>query len=380
MNEGQPVFVRKETPVGRDRIDLLLYFYGSSQFDIVECKGRAQPIIGKHGVTNHFMKAIQQADDYRTKFVEGQCRITGDSARDRKPRIIVIGCSMDSSLSSQQESAIIKKALLASDRAIEYEKGTLLVITWRVLAEKAQADFAADTAVGPDGLLIASRTEINGVARSLLARIVQYVSEHQTKGANLTAQLERLVARNLQGECNRLLHEPDKREIALVSERAQRVLKALEDLQLLQETVMKDPVTAHAALQIADILLYEEDGDLPGGPWVHGATYPLIGLIGKNDKIMDRVTPQLMRILSSDNSEDVIGRASHVARYFPKEVVAAWPNDKVFGLQWTLPNPNELLEQLRQISFLQMGYCLAIHGLADAVSFMNDCAENSVVT
>jgi len=136
MNEGQPVFVRKETPVGRDRIDLLLYFYGSSQFDIVECKGRAQPIIGKHGVTNHFMKAIQQADDYRTKFVEGQCRITGDSARDRKPRIIVIGCSMDSSLSSQQESAIIKKALLASDRAIEYEKGTLLVITWRVLAEK----------------------------------------------------------------------------------------------------------------------------------------------------------------------------------------------------------------------------------------------------
>jgi len=71
-----------------------------------------------------------------------------------------------------------------------------------VLAEKAQADFAADTAVGPDGLLIASRTEINGVARSLLARIVQYVSEHQTKGANLTAQLERLVARNLQGECN----------------------------------------------------------------------------------------------------------------------------------------------------------------------------------
>src|SRR5436190_5745977 len=68
-----------------------------------------------------------------------------------------------------------------------------------------------------------------------------------------------------------------------------------------------------------------------------------------------------------------------VARYFPKEVVAACPNDKVFGLQLTLPNPNELLEQLRQISFLQMIYCLAIHGLADAVSFMNDCAENSVV-
>jgi hypothetical protein len=60
MNEAQP-FVRKETNLGRPRMDILVYFYGASPFDIVECKGPDQPIIGADGrATKYLQAAIKQ--------------------------------------------------------------------------------------------------------------------------------------------------------------------------------------------------------------------------------------------------------------------------------------------------------------------------------
>jgi hypothetical protein len=99
----------------------------------------------------------------------------------------------------------------------------------------------------------------------------------------------------------------------------------------------------------------------------------------RDNQIADKVAPQLMRILSTDSSEDVIGRASHVTRYLPREDVAAWAKDQTFRLKWTFPDDPRSLDGLRQISWLHTGYCLAEHGLPDAVSFMNECAENDDV-
>src|SRR5713101_6145903 len=90
------------------------------------------------------------------------------------------------------------------------------------------------------------------------------------------------------------------------------------------EPVMRYFDRAYAALQIADIALYGKDRDIPWGEWEHGATYAIRDLICEY-KIIDEIAPHLMRILSIDKSDDVIGRASHLARYLPKEVVAAWP-------------------------------------------------------
>src|SRR5947208_273812 len=61
IHSGQPLFVRQETRAGEGRIDVLIYFYGSAHFDIIECKGRAQPLIGTDGrLTAHCWKAIEQ--------------------------------------------------------------------------------------------------------------------------------------------------------------------------------------------------------------------------------------------------------------------------------------------------------------------------------
>jgi len=48
-------------------------------------------------------------------------------------------------------------------------------------------------------------------------------------------------------------------------------------------------------------------------------------------------------------------------------------------LLWPFLDPSKLLTLPQQISALQVGYCLARHGVPDAINFMNQCAENDAV-
>ena len=121
---------------------------------------------------------------------------------------------------------------------------------------------------------------------------------------------------------------------------------------------------------------------MPCGPWEHRATYPLIDLMSGNDEVLYRVTPQLRRILSIDRSQNVVGRASHLARYLPRQAVSSWQEDEKFSQRWTFSDPNELLVTEKRpdlISFIHMGYCLAAQEVAGAVTFMNRCAGNKGV-
>ena len=363
LGEGQPVYVRQETPGERERLDILLYFYGAAQFDIVECKARSLPIIGTNGeVERALWDAIVQVEGYRSGFMAGHLKVPGVIMGTIRPRIMVIGWSA-ASLSVDEESAVVEKALLDSKWATEYQNETLIVTTWRSLAEKRGG-----------GSAVPRPTEINFCARRLLSDSVRVVTAN-AQFSNLRNQLESNVSDHLQLFATRRFLSSGP-EFEAVQKRANILMKSLEELNLLRAPVMKDLKLAWAALQIADILLYEEDGDIPWGRWDHGATYPILDLLREDGNIATRIAPKVMRILSLDKSADALGRASHLARSFPKEQVAEWWRDRAFSSTWSFPSPNALLREPRLIPFIQVGYLLAKHGVTDAIDFMNACGDN----
>jgi hypothetical protein len=365
LHEGQP-FVRKET----NNIDILFYFYGASQFDIVECKPPRTPIFGADGkATTTLREAIEQAVRYRAKIMAGRCKIIGQAASERKPRIIVIGCFPMSSSPAEDEAKAIMQELRASEWSGEYQDGALIVTTWRVLAENARTWFSSDS-LRPD-----SSPSLNTIARAVLADLIHDVAEEQPKTASVRTTLEELVATHAGLKTSVALSQVTPKVVDLVRGRAQSLLEQLDEFELLQYA-MQNRTLAFAALQLADIALYKEDRDIPWGHWEHGATYKIIDLLQDKRKVVDAIAPQLLRILSLDSSEDVIGMASHVARYLPKDEVAAWFNDQMFDARWAFTDPIHLLANPHQISFLQVGYCLALHGVPSAVSFMNNCAAD----
>ena len=367
MSERGQSFIRKET----NNVDLLMYFYGASQFDIVECKPPRVPIFGADGkATKTLREAIKQALGYRTTIMAGRCRID-HSASDRMPRIIIIGCFPMNSSSGDEEAKTINMELTASEWGREYQNGILIVTTWRVLAEHAL------THLPNESLHIVYPPSIKTVARALLAGLIHDVAEtaNLSKLASPHTTLEGLIARNAALKASVSRPKITPHFVDLVKNRAQTLLNKLDELQLLDHAVQNRTDT-YAALQIADIALYGDDRDIPWGHWEHGATYKIIDFMQHSEKVMDEVAPQLLRVLSCDSSEDVLGMASHIARYLSNEEVLAWSKNKSFSSTWAFNEPRQLTENPRQIAFLQVGYCLALHGVSDAVSFMNKCAED----
>ena len=361
LGEEQSVAFRKELRFSTGVcVDLFVLFYGRSRCDLIECKGPNEPIIGEHGTTSHLDASLSQLERYRDAFTSGlACDHRFHVYTENRPRLVLIG-DVDKrvSIPVPDQGELLEKALQSNQHwKYDYDRDLLIVTTWDMLEEKARD--AEKT--GP----IATSRWCNNVVKDVLGNFAWDKHKHWTSLPSLDQFMERASGTyDLQ----------DSR--TLVEARATAVIDVLKQLRGSLDREL-DPHFLNSQLQLADWLLYENNGDMPCGQWDHSSTYGALDILAKSPFMWTAITGHLLKALAEDSSEDVLGRTSHVLRYAPEHVKKLLVDDRTVRDKWKFPDPEELAtEPLRPnlVNFIQVGYCLAHHGAEEAVVFMNQAA------
>jgi hypothetical protein len=360
LDEEQSLVWRKEATLSTaDRVDLFALFYGRSRCDLIECKGPNEPIINSRGITRHLNESLVQLSGYRDAFTLG---LPPDQRLhiniENRPRLVLIGdIKTRNRIPVPDQAALIEKALRSSDRwKHDYDYGLLVVSTWDMLAEKAKKSRTVPT----------SRW-CNNVVRAVLGNLAWDSNELRTSLPSLGEFMERASEFDLQDAAT------------LVEARATDVIETLKLLAVAADRQL-DTESLHGQLQLADWLLYQNDGDMCCWQWGHGSTYGALEILGKSPTVWTAISDHLVKALAVDTSVDVLGRTSHVLRYAPEHAKKLLADDCTIRDRWRFPDPEALIADplLRPdlVNFMQIGYCFAHHGVVEAVAFMNQAAAN----
>jgi hypothetical protein len=359
LGEEQSLAWRKElafSAVGR--VDLFVLFYGRSRCDLIECKGPKEPIIETHGTTKYLDQSLDQLAGYRYAFTHG---LVSDSRfrihTENQPRLVLIGdVKKQVCLSVSEQAAFIRKALSSNHEwKNDYDRGLLVVTTWDMLAEKAEKAGGVTT----------SRW-CNNVVKAVLGSFTWDRNEQRTSLPSVDEFMVRASgAYDLQGTTK-----------TLVEVRATAVIDKLKQLRVSPDKEL-DPQSLNSQLQLADWLLYEDNGDMPCGQWDHMSTYGARDILDNKPLLWTAIAGHLLNALAKDSSEDVLGRTSHILRYAPEYAKRLLLDDRTVRDRWRFPDPEAFAaEPLRPdlVNFTQVGYCLAHHGDPEAIVFMNQAA------
>jgi hypothetical protein len=344
LDEEQSLVWRKEAKLSTANcVDLLALFYGRSRCDLIECKGPNEPIIGVRGITRNLNKSLAQLSRYRDAFTSG---LPPDDRLhiniENRPRLVLIGeVKTRNPIPVPDQAALLEKALRSSDKwKQDYGRGLLIVMTWDMLAEKAKK-----------AKIVPTSRWCNNVVTRVLGNFAWDTERQRTSLPSLDEFMARASAFNLQDQAT------------LVETRAIEVIKTLKQLRV-----------------SPDRELYQSDGDMCCGQWGHGSTYGAITILDTLPTAWTAITDHLLKALASDTSVDVLGRTSHVLRYVPEHAKKLLVDDRTIRNRWRFPNPEALVTDplLRPdlVNFMQVGYCLAQHGVEEAVAFMNQAAAN----
>jgi hypothetical protein len=364
LGEEQSVAWRKETTSStRDRMDLFALFHGQSRCDLIECKGPSRPIIGEHGTTPELDESLSQLARYRDAVMN---RTLKDSRlrlyTENKPRLVLIGDAERQTPMPDvaKQAELLQKALQSNPLwNSDYDRDLLIVMTWDMLADKAKK--------APE---VATSRWCNNVVKRVLGNFAWAKNEQRTSLPSLDEFMHRAS-----GACNLR----DSR--TLVEARATAVIDKLKQLQVSDDKEL-DVQFFDGQLQLADWLLYENNGDIPCVQWDHASTYTARDILAEIPSVWTALIGHLLKALAKDCSEDVVGRTSHVLRYAPVHAKKLLLDDRAVREQWGFPHPEQLAtEPLRRrfVSFIQIGYCLAHHGAEEAVVFMNQAAATPQV-
>jgi len=364
LGEEQSVAWRKETTSSTgDRMDLFVLFHGQSRCDLIECKGPSRPIIGEHGTTRELDESLSQLARYRDAFMN---RTLQDSRlhlyTENQPRLVLIGdARRQKPMPDAAEQAKLLKEALQSNPLWnrDYDRKLLIVMTWDMLAEKAK-----------EAPKVATSRRCNNVVKAVLGNFAWGKNEQRTSLPTLDEFMNRASgAYNLR----------DSR--TLVEARATAVIDKLKQLQVSDDKEL-DTQFLDGQLQLADWLLYENNGDMPCVQWDHTSTYTARNILAEIPSLWTALIGHLLKALAEDSSEDVLGRTSHVLRYAPEHAKKLLVDDRTLRDKWKFPDPEGLTtEPLRPalVNFIQIGYCLAHHGAEEAVVFMNQAAASPQV-
>jgi hypothetical protein len=360
LDEQQSLVWRKEAKLSTaDRVDMFALFYGRSRCDLIECKGPNEPIIDARGITRYLNKSLVQLSGYRDAFTSG---LPPDRRLhiniEIRPRLVLIGdVRARNSIPVTDQATLLEKALQTSDKwKDDYDCGLLIVLTWDMLAEKAKKARTVPT----------SRW-CNNVVTRVLGNFAWDKKRRRISLPSIDEFMARASVLNLQDQAT------------LVETRAIEVIKTLKQLQVSPKREL-DTESLHSQLQLADWLLYQNDGDMCCGEWGHGSTYGALEILKKIPTVWTAIADHLLKALAKDTSVDVLGRTSHVLRYAPEPSKKLLADERTIRDRWRFPDPEALVTDplLRPdlVNFMQVGYCLAQHGVEEAVAFMNQAAAN----
>jgi len=359
LNEEQSLAWRKELAFSTGgRVDLFVLFYGRLRCDLIECKGPREPIIENDGTTRHLDESLGQLAAYRDAFTQGL--VSDDRFRihtENQPRLVLIGnVKTQFRISALEQAALLEKALRRSPEwKNDYDRGLLIVTTWDMLAEKAE------NARG-----VATSRWCSNVVKAVLGNFAWDRNEQRNSLPSLDEFMVRASgAYDLQDSTK-----------TLVEVRATAVIDKLKQLRVSPDREL-DSQSLNSQLQLADWLLYEDNGDMPCGQWDHTSTYGARDVLDNNPLLWTAISGHLLNALAKDSSEDVLGRTSHILRYAPEHAKKLLLDDRTVRDRWRFPDPEALAtEPLRPdlVNFTQVGYCLAHHGDPEAIVFMNQAA------
>jgi hypothetical protein len=139
--KNKAVALRKELTFSTgERVDLAVLFYGQSQYDLIECKGPGEPIVGKRGKTRFLDASLAKLARYRDAFMAGRvCDHRFRTATKYKPRMVLIGdVQRHVPFPVEEQGPILSEALRSSQLwKHDYERELLIMATWDMLAKKA---------------------------------------------------------------------------------------------------------------------------------------------------------------------------------------------------------------------------------------------------
>jgi len=364
LGEEQSIAWRKETTLStKNRLDLVVLFYGRSQYDLIECKGPSQPIIKKSETTRYLDKSLNQLAKYRKAFSEGRASDHRFRSLNENPaRLILIG-DVDGKLPVPDESALLKKEL--ESRPLwrdDFERELLIVTTWDMVLEKA---LEKAKQIEEAGVVITTSRWCNNVVKDVLGNFAW----GRKKRISLPSIDEFMARASGRYEL--------QDSLTLVEARAKAILGLLRELQVSPGSEL-DTRYLNGQLQLADWMLYEGNGDMPIGQWEHRSTADARDILTKSTHLWTAIIGRLLKALAKDSSEDVLGRTSHVLRYAPEDAKKLLLDDRPVRDRWRFPDPETFAtEPLRRpalVSFIHLGYCLAHHGDSEAIVFMNRAA------
>ncbi len=360
LGEDLPLVWRKEAKLSTaNRTDLFALFHGRSRCDLIECKGPNEPIIGTHGVTRHLNNSLVQLSRYCKAFTSGRlpdCRLRINI--ENRPRLVLIGdVEARNRLTVLQQDELIKNALQSSEKwRLDFERGLLIVMTWDKLVENAENS----------GTVPTSRW-CNNFVRHILGNFACDTKRRWTSLPSLDEFMERASGLDLRDSA------------AVVQTRAMDVIETLKQLGVSLDSQL-DTASLPSQLQLADWLLYQNNGDMCCGEWRHGSTYDAIRMLNNRPSVWTAIADHLLKALANDTSVDVLGRTSHVLRYAPEHAKKLLVDNREIRDRWEFPDPEELVTNPSRRpdlqNFMQVGYCLALHGVAEAIAFMNQAAAN----
>jgi hypothetical protein len=378
LKSGQPIFIKKEAPMGgRHRSDCLIYFYGASSYDIIECKWVNEPLMKRTGeLTNKCHNAINKLMKYRSALMTGQSKIVRTQLASC-PRIILIGYDSYSGSDPEDAAGRIRAAMISSCWKQDYQQGRLLVTTWQTLNLITQ-DAVQRSRIAEKDLMSKSghpqrRRTCNYLARSVLGLSFQskksWASDRSAIKDFICTETTSLVREHTNPAVRGIADE--------VQNRALRMIDRFVELGFLTKKPLESP-NVNSLLLLGDILFYENDGDVACGQWEHMATYEAIKLIEDHPCVHGELNQKLTEIVRRDNSEDAIGMATHIARTMPKEIAQMWDTDAELSSRWEFTDNWFKDPGLRglMMTHLHVAYTSALHGNDNAIEYLNSCADD----
>lgn len=376
LDSGDPIIIRQEPSAERDRADIVVQFHGAAGMDVVEIKGPRQPIIGQRGrPLNSLRKAIEQVTNYKHLLSRTETRSGLPPLDSRTCRRVVIGFS-ECRQSAAEEATVVRRYLESELPSEAPSLGNSLVVaSWQALLEKVLP--RCEGRVGSLG----GRLVVNGVAREVIAnqielwrsRLGQAACYGRLAGLIKQVEKETLDSNVVANGLVRNTGAASARQTKEVDARLSAAIAILAKIAIAAPS--RCPVVTSPLLQLVDVALYQDAGDIAFGRWEHRSTHPVIALLNTRSALWDLASPGLGAALKADYGDDVVGFCSHMARYCP--TIEALGLRSSVGARWRFDAPSMFLEKSQRKLFLQtahMAYMMSCHKHPEATAFLNECA------
>lgn len=314
---------RIDAPASRNRPDLVAAFFGAASFDVIELK---RPDVDLQGVTAR--KEIEDGVNQLIRYDQAIAQLGGvrigrmTLSAPTPPRLLLVigrsspadGTPVDLQRVQEDVRVCCRGRVLPSQR--------LELWTWDAIAdalatdvEKVRAHATRDRTNSDDW------RSHHAASRRLLGRLVdrQTSKREQVDTAKLLKDASTpTIAQALMPEA---VVAPD--EVERVT--ALTVCYA-ELVASLAGTATLTLNEHHAAMELASIVLYERDGDLPYRFWEHAGTWGTVEFLKElpgrvsNPKVrrtlLGRISAGMGKVITLDTSEACIGACAHIGRTF----------------------------------------------------------------